>query len=324
MPSLAHFIAGDGMFYSVYVSNGEDAQPPVRFLPPGANAQGLIVLDNLAYVATTGSCGGVANGVWALDLESKQVSTWKSESGAIAGTAGAAIGPDGAVYAATTGAGGSVVALEPKTLQLKARYTPGQEFTSTPVVFSHKSRILVAAATADGRIHLLDAATLGGADQKSALFQSPAAPASASGALASWEDSAGTRWLLAATAPSSAAGAITAWKLVDRNGSPALESGWTSREMTSPLPPLVMNGVVFAVSGGEFRTPDSKVAAAERARRSSPAVLYALDAETGKELWNSGKTITSFARGALSGGGSQLYLTTYDSTLYAFGFPIEH
>jgi len=28
--------------------------------------------------------------------------------------------------------------------------------------------------------------------------------------------------------------------------------------------------------------------------------------------------------GGLSGGGSQLYLGTYDGMLYAFGFPIEH
>ena len=67
------------------------------------------------------------------------------------------------------------------------------------------------------------------------------------------------------------------------------------------------------------------ITAAQRAQRSSPAVLYALDAATGKELWNSGKTIASFVHGGvLSGGGSQVYLGTYDGTLHAFGFPIEH
>jgi outer membrane protein assembly factor BamB len=55
-------------------------------------------------------------------------------------------------------------------------------------------------------------------------------------------------------------------------------------------------------------------------------VLYALDGGTGKELWNSGKAITSFIPhgGGLSGGGTQLYLGTHDGTFYAFGFPIEH
>ena len=53
-------------------------------------------------------------------------------------------------------------------------------------------------------------------------------------------------------------------------------------------------------------------------------MLYALDAATGKELWSSGTTITSFARAGLSAGGGQLYLVTYDNTLYAFGIPLEH
>ena len=62
-----------------------------------------------------------------------------------------------------------------------------------------------------------------------------------------------------------------------------------------------------------------------RAARSGRAVIYALDGATGKELWNSGATITSFARGAaLSGGVGQIYLTTYDGAIYAFGFPMEH
>ena len=53
--------------------------------------------------------------------------------------------------------------------------------------------------------------------------------------------------------------------------------------------------------------------AAQRAQRSLPAVLYALDGATGKELWSSGKTITSFARAGLSAGGGQVYLVTYDN-----------
>ncbi|MCI0747481.1 MAG: PQQ-binding-like beta-propeller repeat protein, partial [Verrucomicrobia subdivision 3 bacterium] len=76
---------------------------------------------------------------------------------------------------------------------------------------------------------------------------------------------------------------------------------------------------------GEFRANDSKATAAQRAQRSSRAVLYALDGMTGKELWNSGTTITSFTRGgALSGGVGQIYLTTHDGAIYAFGFPMEH
>jgi outer membrane protein assembly factor BamB len=95
--------------------------------------------------------------------------------------------------------------------------------------------------------------------------------------------------------------------VVDQNGAPVLQRGWTSRDMMAPLPPVVINGVVFAVSGGASR----------------PSVLYALDGATGQELWNSGAAIASIARG-LSGGSGQVYVGTNDGTLYAFGFPIEH
>ncbi len=304
-PSVVFALSGDGMLHKMYVSNGVDAEPPVRFLPPDANAHGLIVVDNVAYTATTQGCGGVANGVWALDLASGQVTAWKSNGGGVSGSSGAAIGPDGTLYLAT--GEGELVALEPKTLKMKDRYSPGrQEFTSSPVVFEFKGKTLIAATTKDGRIHLLDSANLGGADHQTPLFKTPANSNPSDfvpGALASWQDSSGTRWVLTA-----AAGAIVAWKAVDLNGAPALERGWVSREMVSPLPPMIVNGVVFAVSGG-----------------SSRALLYALDATTGKELWNSGNAIASSVRsGGLSAGGSQLYVGAHDGTLYAFGFPIEH
>ena len=74
---------------------------------------------------------------------------------------------------------------------------------------------------------------------------------------------------------------------------------------------------------GEF-TGGGASPTAERLKRSTPAELYALDGATGKELWSSGTTITSFARAALSAGGGQVYVVTFDNTLYAFGVPMEH
>jgi outer membrane protein assembly factor BamB len=304
-PSLAYALSGDGSLYALYVSNGEDSQPPVRFLPANANAHGLIVVDNVAYAATSGSCGGADNGVWALDLATKQVVSWKA-AGDVAGASGTAVGPDGVLYVATTQ--GELAALEPKTLKLKDSHKSTQGFASTPVVFEHKTKTLLAVAAGDGSIHLFDAASLVKPVHRSAANPDLGSP----GALASWEDIGGTRWLMAA-----GRNAIHAWKLVERDGAPALDAGWTSREIVAPLPPMVMNGVVFAVSSGENPT-------SQRARRAARAVLYALDAATGKEFWSSGATITSIARGGVSGGGSQVYVATHDSTLYAFGMPIEH
>jgi outer membrane protein assembly factor BamB len=76
---------------------------------------------------------------------------------------------------------------------------------------------------------------------------------------------------------------------------------------------------VFALSSGE----EEQAGAAARAVRSSPAVLYALDGASGKEIWNSAKTITASARGGLSAGAGVVYVPATDTTLYAFGFPIE-
>jgi hypothetical protein len=303
MANFVDALSGDGKLHSMNVSNGDEPQPPVQFLPPSANAHGLIVVDNVAYAVTTHGCGGTPDGLWALDLASRQVSTWKSNGG----TLGPAFGPDGTLYVTSDGAEPSLVALDPKTLQLKDSYTPGsQAFTSSPVVFDYKGKILAAAITKDGRLHLLDSASLGGADHKTPLDRTPTAPRAkdfASGALGTWQDPAGTRWILAPTS-----GAIVAWKVVDQNGAAALQPGWVSRDIVLPLTPMVVNGVIFSVSGGPPR-----------------AVLYALNSATGKELWNSGNTIGSFVSGGgLSAGGSQVYLGTYDGTLYAFGFPIEH
>jgi outer membrane protein assembly factor BamB len=332
-PFLVYALSSDGMFHSMHLSNGADYEPPVKFLPPNANANGLIVVDNVAYVVTEGGCGGAANGVWALDLASKQVATWK---GNVAGSAGPAFGGDGTVYIATASGGetpNSLVALYPKTLAVKGSYSAGnQEFSSTPVIFDYKGRTLIAATTKDGRVHLLDSK-----DLSAALFTTTAsAKGFAPGALASWQDANGTRWILAPNAGALPAGftaangavtkgAVIAWKVVEQDGALTLQPGWASRNLVSPLTPTIINGVVFATSSGEFRTNDSRVTATQRALRSSRAVLYALDGTTGKELWNSGTTITSFAHGgALSGGVGQIYLTTHDGVIYAFGFPMEH
>jgi outer membrane protein assembly factor BamB len=193
----------------------------------------------------------------------------------------------------------------------------------------------VAAATADGRIHLLDGKSLGGGE----LFQTAvySSKGFAPSALATWQDLDGVRWILAAAtaAPASSSGfsqtngpvtsgAIAAWRVTERSGSIAMEPGWLSLDMTAPLTPAIINGVVFAVSSGEFRNEEN-LPLAELVRKSAPALLYALDGGTGRKLWDSGRTITSFVHsGSVSGEAGQLYLETYDETLYAFGFPMEH
>jgi outer membrane protein assembly factor BamB len=315
-PSLMYVIAADGMLHTMNVSNGDEPAPPAPFLPPQSSAQGLIVIDNFAY-AVTHDCNGGHAGIWALDLATQQVNSWSPVRGDLAGSGGPAFGPDGTIYVATTG--GDLVSLSAKTLVLRDSYAAGAEFTSSPVVFAYKGRNIVAAATRDGRIVLLDAALPGTPLTTMSSSSSDFSP----GALATWQSVKGDRWLSAASGGSN--GSAAAWKIVERDQGIALEHAWTSRELISPLPPMIINGVVFALSTGEYRSSDASMTAAQRAQRSSPAVLCALDGATGNVLWDSGKTITSFVHsGGLSGGASQLYLSTYDGTIYAFGFPIEH
>ena len=75
----------------------------------------------------------------------------------------------------------------------------------------------------------------------------------------------------------------------------------------APRTPIVVNGVVFALAGGNSN---------------ANAVLYALEPATGKELWTSGTTITAPASAGLSAGTGQVYVVTSDNTVYAFGIPL--
>jgi outer membrane protein assembly factor BamB len=285
--------------------------PAAKLLPPNATAAGLIQVDGFVYAVTSNGCGGVAEAVWAMDWsrEEKPVVSWSSNGAPVAGPA---LGVDGTVYVATgdgmSAYANSVVALEGKTLQVKDWFTmPGVRFTASPTIFTEGNSTYVAATGSDGRIYVLAADALGGASHNTPLLSAPAPAAKGDlNALAAWRDSGGTRWLLAPTQGSSETGAITAFKFAPLSTGPVLEQAWVSRNLIAPGPPIVVNGVVFALSGGN---------------RSVPAVLYALNPDTGKEIWNSGNTITSFATGGLSAGTGQVYVVTYDNTVWAFGIP---
>jgi len=330
-------MGSDGMLRTVRVTDGGQVTPPVPFLPPNARPSSLISVDGLVYTSTSNGCGNAPNGVWALDLLSpeKKVTTWTTGGASVAGSP--AIGTTGLVYAATgvepaetrpwlaserqaKRYANSVVALDRVSLEVKDWFTrDGADFNATPIVFRHKGKDYVAATGNDGRVYLLDGAALGGADHKTPLFATDAPAPNTAAGLATWLDADNTRWVLAPGGDG-----IVALKVVDKDGKLALEKGWQSRQIAAPLPPIVLNGLVFAAASGEYRGTDANLAAVERAKKSTPAVLYALDAATGKELWSSGSTITSFARAGLAAGGGQVYLVTYDNTLYAFGIPLEH
>jgi hypothetical protein len=338
-------VSSDGVLHSLGQNAGKDLDKPVPFLPANANASDLIAVPetvngastNIVYAATMNDCGGVPNRVWAIDLAPEDKPVTHFDTGA-SPVGPPALSADGTLYVAIgSGAAGSgyshaVIALEPKSLQLKDWFTdPKADFSSTPMIFKSGDKEVVAAATKDGRIYLLDADSLGGSDHKTPLYVSSAFSTAKSdyapAALASWQDGA-TTWILepfAGKTTGVANGGIVALKVVDDGGRLSLSQGWVSPDMISPLPPIIVNGVVFAASSGEYHpSASSAMSAAERAKRSVPAVLYALDATTGKQLWSSEKTITSFvADTGLWATAGQAYVATYDNTVYAFGFAMD-
>jgi len=302
-------ITTDGKLHALNAQDGTDMVPPIAFLPANAKAVGSILIDTVLYAATTDACGGAPNALWAIELanDANTVTSWQGHA-TIAGD-GPAFGPDGTIYLATgtadasaSGSGGSIVALDPKTLQAKATFKPDQPlpFSSSPVVVQSGGKSFVAAGNADGRIYVLDSA-----GALVTTTEAAGASKSAVNGLATWEQDRAT-WI-AASVSSAANGRVVVYKLADEAGKATLTDTWASRDLAGPATPLVINNVVFVLS-----------------TNSKPAALVALDGATGKELWNSKGAITTSVRAVgPAGGDSQVYVVTPDGTLYAFGIPME-
>ncbi|HLK50639.1 MAG TPA: PQQ-binding-like beta-propeller repeat protein [Bryobacteraceae bacterium] len=216
----------------------------------------------------------------------------------------------------------------------------------TPAIFNYKGKELMIDAGKECRLYLLDTESIGGDDHRTPLYRSPLicnedvnfASAGIWGSLATWEDAKGTRWALtpfwgpkhsAFKAPVEYGdvqhGAIAAFKVEERNGKWQLTPAWISRDMNRAEPPVVANGIVFAYGSGEDTDqayPDVGLddVASRRIPGSTRAVLYALDAETGRELWSSGDQIASWNHwSGLSVANGRVYIGTFDSILYCFG-----
>jgi hypothetical protein len=350
---VTYVVSSDGMLHVLGLQSGKDLQRPAPFLPANARWSAPIAVNTMLYAATSSRCGGAPDGVWAIDLDSetKPVVSWKTNGGGVVGAV--AFTSDGRLIAAigpgqTTGDGkaNAIVALDPRTLELKDWFTQADaEFVTGPTILRRNDKDIIAAATKDGRILLLDAASLGGGDHATPLHASKSllgkgATVSAN-ALAAWQESPasktaapdatpqapdGTAWILLPVAGGVASGipttngavstgAVVALKLGDAGGAPSLEPGWVSHNAATPGTPIIVNGVVFTLATG---TP------AASGGRGTPAMLHAYDGVTGKRLWTSGKAMGTFASpGSFWSALGQVYVGTHDGTLHAFGFNDE-
>jgi outer membrane protein assembly factor BamB len=300
-------LSSDGRLHVLNTSTGEDRLPAMNFLPANAKASSLTLSDGAIYTTTSGGCGAAPDAVWAIDLSAPEphVASFALDGSGEPGLGGLAVGADGTIYVQT---GDKLLALTSKELKLKQSFPSSSNVT--PVIFPYKGRELIVSASG-GRLYLLESQSL------TKLYETE--PLSTGehgvwGGLSSWQDEGGTRWVYA---PVWGRGAIVAFKVEESNGKPALTQAWVSRNMSSPEPPVITNGVVFALAAGEYSRDD-------KPKGSTHATLYALDAAAGKEMYSTGDQVTAPAN--LTGvtlANGRVYFTTNDNTLYAFGIFLE-
>jgi outer membrane protein assembly factor BamB len=340
-----YVLTPDGMLHEQVMTTGADFAPPVKFLPAAnGSAYGLNFADKTIYTATGLGCGSVPNGLWAIDLASAEypVATYATQQLRPLALTGPVLIPDGtAVFvtgaeasesheAAAEAHPESVVALT-KGMKVKDWYTPTEKMAGyehvAPVTFVYKEKQLIVAPGKDGTLALLDAASLGGEDHHSPLFQtsSISRPGEKHGwdGFASGQDKDGATWVFASISAgvslsdstvklngSAPHGAIVAFRVEDSNGKPALNPVWVSQDMVNPAPPRIANGVVIALAGGNA---------------THHAKLFVLNAATGAELYSSKDQIPTYT--GLSGvsvGDGHAFFTDRDNVLYSFGIGMEH
>jgi len=265
--------------------------------------------------------------------------------------------------------GETVLKLAPHAARLLDSFTPANweylnkqdlDFGSSSAdVFSFHNRQLVAVAGKEGVLYLLDAADLGGGrpSHSTPFYKSPQLANDAAegktpgqgvwGAITTYETSDGKRFLyvpiwgppsknaptFSSHEPDASHGSIMAFQVVADGEKISLLPQWISPDMLVPDPPVVANGVVYAIQTGEqtIQSPSfvhgtqdqinhNPLSAKYRATPVSHLVLYAFDAETGKQLYSSDKLITDwvhFSEPVVALG--KVFVVTHDAHLYAFG-----
>jgi hypothetical protein len=225
--------------------------------------------------------------------------------------------------------------------------------------FTFQNRMLIAVAGKEGFLYLLDAADLGGGRPSHAtpLYKSPQLGNDAAegrnpgegvwGAITSYETPDGKRFLYVPMwgPPSKNAppfkssggaaphGSIMAFQVVAEGDKLSLIPQWTSPDMIVPDAPVVANGVIYAIQTGEqtIQSPadlhgtqdeinHNPLSAKYRSTPVNNLILFAFDAETGKQLYSSDKIITDWVHFsepvvALD----KVFVVSHDAHVYAFG-----
>ena len=280
----------------------------------------LNLVGNVLWMANT--YAGISIAAVRVDDPSHKVMTFNAGSGGAWGRRGAAIDSSGTAWF-TTGDGVYDLTSDPPRygnsvvgvhmvgdeLKLKSYFTPKNwewlrkrdlDPNNTPTVFTYKGRELIAASGKECRVFLLDPQSAGGADNQTPLYKSELfcneevdfQDAGSWGAMSTWEDPVGNRWILApfwgpvhskfkfeVTHGPVMAGGVGGFRLRERNGKYDLAPVWVSADMKRGEPVVIANGMVFGYGSGEETKQswpdiglnfDSSI----RAAKSTHATLY--------------------------------------------------
>jgi outer membrane protein assembly factor BamB len=231
--------------------------------------------------------------------------------------------------------------------------------SSSPVWLAYRNYNLLAVAGKEAVVYLMDADDLGGKDHQTPLFTVHLANDEKAfevkgvwGGLSTWRDEEDQTWVyvpiwgpVSSDAPSFPQtngavphGSVMAFKVGLNPGSkqPRLEPAWISGDFNLPEPVVIANGVVFALSTGEnalqtthgaviVNNPNLKLLTdAQRGQDTTNAVLYAMDARTGKKLYDSGNSMGSWVHfSGLAVADGRIYAVDHDSRVYCFGLKDE-
>jgi hypothetical protein len=226
--------------------------------------------------------------------------------------------------------------------------------------FAYQNYRLIVGGGKEAVVYLLNADSLGDKDHQTPLYISPRLGNPSGvleekgiwGAPALWKDETGQPWIyiplwgetskqvanLRMTNGPTPHGSIVAFKVeMDRSTkTPCLKLGWISPDVNLPDAPAVANGVVFVVATGEnprqdkilgkthFKSEEewkqNLLTTEERGQGTRPASLMAMDAKTGKLLYQSGDAMESWNHfGGVAIDDGAIYTVDHSSTLYCFG-----
>lgn len=224
---------------------------------------------------------------------------------------------------------------------------------SSVIWFPYRNYDLVAGGGKEGVLYLLDADDLGTQDHQTPLYRQKLANDDLEfeekgiwGELSSWRDQQDDTWLYVPIwgPPSKHAPAFPVTNGPHPHGSimafqvaidaatrkPTLKPVWISGDFDVPEPVAIANGVVFALSTGENTQQTTGATVIyhgqklltdqQRSQHTHNAVLYALDAKTGKVLYESGNAMTSWVHfSGLAIADGKVYAVDHDSNVYCFG-----